>query len=201
LKKTLGLLSGLLLLVAWGCNAPAPEPQKFGVVDVAKVINSSQASQKANAEIEALVRGKQVELNKKGEALKALEKSVKEPGSKVKPDEYNKALAEYQRLAGAAETEVKNKAGDLRKSVLDQVKKIIEGIGKDEKFVMIFISDTVAYYQPETEINDKVIKKYDESAGVAAAPATAPPAPAKAPPITVTPVPPGTVPPAPPASK
>ena len=100
MKKTLGLLSGLLLLVAWGCNAPAPEPQKFGVVDVAKVINSSQASQKANAEIEALVRGKQVELNKKGEALKALEKSVKEPGSKVKPDEYNKALADYQKIGG-----------------------------------------------------------------------------------------------------
>ena len=69
-------------------------------------------------------------------------------------------------MAGAAENEVKNKAGELRKSVLDQVKKIIEGIGKDEKFVMIFISDTVPYYQPATEITDKVIKKYDESAGV-----------------------------------
>jgi Skp family chaperone for outer membrane proteins len=184
----------MLLLLVWGCNAP--EPQKFGVVDVAKVINSSQASQKANAEIEALVRGKQAELNKRGEALKALEKSVKEPGSKVKSDEYNKALAEYQRIAGAAETEVKNKAGELRKSVLDQVKKIIEGIGKDEKFVMIFISDTVPYYQPATDVTDKVIKKYDESAGVAAAPESAPPA---APPVSR----PGTPPtaPAPPANK
>ena len=43
--------------------------------------------------------------------------------------------------------------------MLDQVKKIIEGIGKDEKFVMIFISDTVPYYQPATDVTDKGYQK------------------------------------------
>ena len=204
MKKLGALLTGLLLLTVCGCNAP--EPPKFGVVDVAKVVNTATASQKINAEVEALIRGKQAELNKKAEAVKNLEKSLKEPGSKVKQEEYNRATAEYQQMAMAAEGEVKKKATDLRKVVLDQVKKIIETIGQEEKFVMIFISDTVPYYQPAADVTDKVIKKYNESAGAAAPttpPATkmAPPAmtpPATAPPATAPPTtaPPATAPPA-----
>ena len=176
MKKLSGIFTGIFLLTVFGCNAA--EPPKFGVVDVGKVVNSGKASQKVNAEIEALIRSKQAELNQRGEALKNMEKSLKEPGSKVKPDEYNKAANEYQRLAAAAEADVKKKATELRKTVLDQIKKIIEDIGKEEKFMMIFISDTVPYYQATTDVTDKVIKKYDESAGVntqTAPPQTAPP--------------------------
>ena len=177
MKKLSGIFTGIFLLTVFGCNAA--EPPKFGVVDVAKVLSSAKASQKVNAEIEAIIRGKQAELNQKAEALKNMEKSLKEPGSKVKPDEYNKAAAEYQKLAAAAESEVKNKATELRKSVLEQIKKIIETVGQEEKFVMIFIADTVPYYQATTDVTEKVIKKYDESAGVntqTAPPQTPPPA-------------------------
>ena len=189
--------------MVWGCNAQAPEPPKFGVVDVGKVLSTAKASQKANAEVEALIRGKQAELNQKGEVLKNMEKSLKEPGSKVKPEDYSKAAGDYQKLAAAAEADVKKKATEIRKMALDQIKKIIENIGQEEKYEMIFVSDTVPYYQATTEVTEKVIKRYDE-AGAVSAP-TAPPAtkaapPATAPPITVEPVtPPPATKPAPPA--
>jgi outer membrane protein len=160
------------MLTVFGCNAA--ETPKFGVVDVTKVVQSAKASQKANAEIEALVKTKQNELNQKGEALNKLEKSLKEPGSKMKPDEFNKAAAEYQKLGAAAEADVKNKAAELRKKVFEQIKKVIETIGQEEKFVMIFTADNVPYFQPATDVTEKVIKKYDESAGVNTQ--TAPPA-------------------------
>jgi Skp family chaperone for outer membrane proteins len=166
------------MLTVFGCNAA--EPPKFGVVDVTKVVQSAKASQKANAEIEALVKTKQVELNQKGEALKKMEKSLKEPGSKIKPEEYTKLAAEYQKLGAAAEADVKKKATELRKAVFEQIKKVIEVIGQEEKFVMIFIADNVPYYQPTTDVTDKVIKKYDESAGVSSK--TEPPADKTAPP-------------------
>ena len=89
----------------------------------------------------------------------------------MKPDEFNKAAAEYQKLASTAEADVKKRATELRKTVFDQIRKVIDKIGQDEKFVMIFIADNVPYFQPTTDITDKVIKKYDESAGAAAPPA------------------------------
>lgn len=178
MKKTLGsMLLVIFGLATIGCNAA--EPPKFGVVDVVKVINTSKPGQKANAEIDALVKVKQAELQEKGEAVKKLEKGLKEQPPKGKADDLNRAVAEYRRVAGMADEEIKKKAGELRKTVLEQIKKIIETIGQDDKFVMIFTTDNVPYYQATTEITDKVIKKYDESAGgnaPAAPPAAAPPA-------------------------
>ncbi len=172
MKKLSLVFTGVLLVTMLGCNN---EPPKFGVVDITKVVQSTKASEKANAEVELLIKAKQAELNQKGEALKKLEKSLKEPGSKMKPEEFNQAAAEYQKLAATAESEVKKRATELRKSVFDQIKKIIETIGQEEKYVMIFTADNVPYFQPTNDITDKVIKKYDESAGTPAQ--TAPPAP------------------------
>jgi outer membrane protein len=183
--KKLGLVfAAVLLLMILGCNNQPSnfEPPKFGVVDVAKVVQTAKASQKANVEVESLIRAKQAELNQKGEALKKMEQGLKAPGSKMKPDEFSKAAAEYQKLAAAAEAEVKKKATDLRKTVFDQIKKVIDTVGQDEKFMMIFTADNVPYFQPATDITDKVIKKYDESAGApsqAAPPAQTPEPPKK----------------------
>jgi outer membrane protein len=177
LKKSGLILTGVLLITMLGCNN---EPPKFGVVDVAKVVQTAKASQKANTEVESLIKAKQAELNQKGEALKNLEKSLKQPGSKMKPDEFNKAAAEYQKLAATAESEVKKRATELRKSVFDQIRKVIETMGQEEKYVMIFTADNVPYFQPTTDITDKVIKKYDEDAGAGSQ--TAPPAPKPEPP-------------------
>ena len=163
MKKLGFVLLAICLLATMGCNAP--EPPKFGVVDVIKVVNSSKAGQKANAEVEALVKAKQAEINSKGEAIKKMEKGLKENPPKGKPEDFNRAVAEYQKFVAAADTELKNKAGEMRKTVFDRIKKIIEGIGQEEKFLMIFTSDNVPYYQATTDLTDKVIKKYDESTG------------------------------------
>jgi Skp family chaperone for outer membrane proteins len=154
------MITGIFLLTVIGCKA---EPPKFGVVDVIKVVDNSKAGKKLNAELETLINVKRAELNQKGEALK---KSLKEPGSKVKPDDINKANAEYQKLAAAAEAEVKKKATELRKTMFEQIKKIIEGIGQEENFVMIFTTDNIPYYQATMDVTDKVIQKYDEAAGL-----------------------------------
>ena len=163
MRKLAAVLVGIFLLTTIGCNAA--EPPKFGVVDLVKVVNSSKTSQQATAEIDTFFKAKQAELRDKGEALKKIEKNLKEHPPKGKADDLNRAAAEYQRLATAADAEVKKKAAEMRKAVFEQIKKIIETIGQEEKFLMIFTADNVPYFQQTTDVTDKVIKKYDESAG------------------------------------
>ena len=162
MKKLAVVLMGFLLLMIIGCNAP--EPPKFGVVDVVKVLGSSKTGQKATSEVDNLVKAKQAELKEKGEAIKKIEKNLKENPPKGKAEDLNRAAAEYQRLASAADAEVKKKAAEMRKTVFEQMKKIIETLGQEEKFLMIFTADNVPYFQQTTDVTDKVIKKYDESA-------------------------------------
>jgi outer membrane protein len=161
LQKLGVILAGIFLLTMAGCNS---EPAKFGVVDVAKVVNSSKAGQKANAEIEALVKAKQAEINDKGAAIQKLEKGLKEHPPKGKPDDLSRASAEYQKLAMTAEAEVKKKAQELRLAFFEQIRKIIQTVGEEEKFLMIFTSENVPYYQKATDVTEKVIKKVDGAA-------------------------------------
>jgi outer membrane protein len=162
MQKLGGVLVGIFLLMVLGCQAEAP---KFGVVDLFKVVNSSKVGQKAKADFEAFLKSKQTELAAKEEAVKKLEKSVKEPGSKVKPEEFQKAAGEYQREAMTAEALVKKKDQELKTGLFQQVKKIIESIGQEEKYLMIFTAENIPFYQKAVDVTEKVAQKLDESAG------------------------------------
>ncbi len=161
--KRLGfVLLGIFLLSAIGCKA---EPPKTGVVDVIKVVNGTTVGQKANAEVEALVKAKQAMLKEQEETIKKLEKDLKEHPNKAKEEELKRASNGFQKLLAGSDAEVKKKTAELRRKVLEQLKKVVDTIGQEEKFLVILTTEQVAYYDKTTDITDKVIKKFEELAG------------------------------------
>lgn len=156
------VLMGLFLCTVIACTG---EPPKIGVVDVVRVINDSNEGKKANAEVNDLVQAKQGALKKKAEAVEKLKKSLERENSKGKKDDFNKAAVEYQKLVAAADEEVKKKASELRKVVLDHIRKVLDTIGQEEKFVLILTNENVGFSQKSIDITDKVIKKYNELPG------------------------------------
>lgn len=150
---------GFFLLAAIGCTN---EPPQIGVVDVVRVINGSTEGQKANAEVNALIKARQEEIKKKAAAVEKLKKSLGSEPSKVKRDEFNKAAVGYQQLVAAADEEVKKKAAGLRQAVLEHIRKAIDNVGKEEKFLLILTTENVGYAQKSIDITDKVINKYNE---------------------------------------
>jgi Skp family chaperone for outer membrane proteins len=153
---------GFFLFVAIGCSI---EPPKIGVVDVVRVVNGSVEGKKANTEVDTLVKAKQDALKKEAAAVEKLKKSLGSEPSKTKRDEFNKAAVGYQKLVAAADNEVKKKAAGLRQVVLEHIRKAIETVGKEEKFLLILTTENVGYSQKSIDITDKVIKKYNELQG------------------------------------
>jgi outer membrane protein len=162
LPKLSYVFLGFLLLAVIGCTN---EPPKIGVVNVVRVVNESREGQKANAEVNALVKARQADLKKQEATLEKLKKDLGDKPSKAKRDEFNKASAAYQKAVAAADEEVKQKAAELRKVVLQHITKAIDTIGQEEKFLMIFTNENIAYFEKSTDITDKVIKKYNELQG------------------------------------
>ena len=162
LKKLGFVLVGFFLLAAIGCSG---EPPKIGVVDVVRVINDSIEGKKANAEVNDLVKAKQAMIKKNAEIVEKLKKGLGQEPSKAKRDEFNKAAVGYQKLVSAADEEVKQKATELRKVVLDHIRKALDTIGQEEKFILILTNENVGYSQKSIDITDKVIKKYNELPG------------------------------------
>jgi Skp family chaperone for outer membrane proteins len=156
------VLMGFFLLAAIGCSGEAP---KIGVVDVVRVINGSIEGKKANAEVNTLVKAKQDELKKKAANVEKLKKNLEREPSKAKREEFNKAAAGYQKFVAAADEEVKKKATDLRKVVLEHIRKALDSVGQQEKFLIILTNENAPYFQKSIDITDKVIKKYNELQG------------------------------------
>lgn len=163
MKRMLPVLMGISLCMLAACNA---EPPKIGVVDVVKAVNDSESGKKANAELDVLVKAKQAALKDKADAVENLKKALeKEPPAtrKTKEDELAKAATEYQQLAAASDAEVKKKAADLRGKVIEDLKKVLETIGAEEKYLLILSNENVGYYQKTIDITEKAVKKYNES--------------------------------------
>ena len=162
--KTLAVVvAGIVLCVLGGCNRA--EPPKIAVFDLVRTINESNQGKKANAELDTLLKTKQAELKERAEALDALKKSVeKEPPAtkKAKEDELAKASAEYQQLAASSDAELKKKTSELRGKVLEELRKVLDAIGSEDKLLLIMASENVAYHQKSIDITERVITKYNE---------------------------------------
>jgi Skp family chaperone for outer membrane proteins len=156
------VLMGFFLLAASGCTGEAP---KIGVVDLVRVVNGSIEGQKANAEVNTLVRAKQDALKKKAATVDKLKKGLGPEPSKAKREEFNKAAVGYQKLVAVADEEVKKKAGELRKVVLAHIRRALDTVGQEEKFLIILTNENAPYFQKSIDITDKVIKKYNELQG------------------------------------
>lgn len=162
LKRLGSVLVGFFLFTIIACNG---WPPKIGVVDVIRVINESNEGKKANAEVNDLVKAKQAALKNKAEALEKQKKGLERETSKSKKDDFNWAAASYQKSVAAADEEVKKKAADLRKVVLEHIRKALDAVGQEEKFLIIFTNENAPYFQKSVDITDKVIKKYNELQG------------------------------------
>ncbi|MFZ0931553.1 MAG: OmpH family outer membrane protein [Syntrophobacteraceae bacterium] len=157
-----GLIAVSLLI---GCTDEQP---KIGVVDMGRVISESQEGKKANAELDALVKGKRAEAGEKAEAIDKLRKSLdKEPAAtkKSKEDDLARMSAEYQKIVAGYETEVQKKASELRTGLLKEIKNIVDTVGTEEKYVLILTTENAPYFQKTIDISDKVIMKYNELQG------------------------------------
>jgi outer membrane protein len=163
LNKLVAVLAGIILVALAGCSSKPPE---IGVVDVVRAISESNTGKKANEELDALVKVKQAELKQKADALEKMKGGIeKEPAAtkKAREEELAKAGVEYQNLVNASDAEIRQKAAQLRTTVLEDLKKILGDIGREEKFLFIMTTENVPYFQRSVDITDKVIKKYNES--------------------------------------
>ncbi|MGO9018551.1 MAG: OmpH family outer membrane protein [Syntrophobacteraceae bacterium] len=163
MKKLIFLSIGIVLVALVGCNN---QSAKIGVVDVLKIAKESNEGRKAYTELDALVKSKQEELKQKTDSVKNLEDKLgKAPDESKQPieEELKKASDEYHKLAMSSEAEVKNRNNELHTKIMEDLKKVINDIGSDEKFTLILIAENTPYFQKTIDISDKVLKRYNES--------------------------------------
>ena len=148
----------------------AAEAEKFGAVDIQKVLNESETGKKAKSDLEVLIRSKQATIDEKGKAIEKMKADIEKQASvlsaearKSKEDELEKQVREYQRLVQDSQAEIKKKEAEFTDSILKDIRDIIDKIGEEKGYTLIIEKGMVIYSNKGIDITDVVLKKYDES--------------------------------------
>lgn len=165
MKRLSALVFAAILFAASG--AFAAEAFKVAVVDFGRVLGESKDGRAANAEIEALLKTKQAEVNTKGAALEKAKKDFEsesdQKAKKRKEEELRKVGGEYQNLLATNQAELQKKAAEMRNALISDIRKVVEKIGAEDKYTLIVSAEVSPYFQKNLDITDKVIKSFDES--------------------------------------
>ena len=150
---------------ALGASAP-----KIGTVDIQKFQKTSRAFQKTSARIQKKYEDMKKTLEEERKALQQLEEDFKKQSMMLSLDAHEDKKRELDRkkryvkyLVDDFSQEMKETDRDNTKKILKELEKIIQKVGKDGGYTVIFEKNTIGliYASGTTDITDQVVKLYD----------------------------------------
>jgi Skp family chaperone for outer membrane proteins len=172
------LCSGLTIVLAlalmpWaGMDASAAEQLKLGIVRLNKALNSSSAGQRSKKILLAAKSQKESELKAQEQELKQLQKDLEsnimlsDEAKAKRRNELRQRQRELRTAVQKAQRELQTQERELTKSVLAELKTIVEAISKEDGFDLVFeqaASQVILYSRFKMiDITDKVISRYNK---------------------------------------
>lgn len=156
-------------MAAW---AYAADPPKFGYVDMQKALNLCEAGQEAKkamtGEVEKVhktLEGKQKDLNKLREDMEKRGAVMNENVRREKEKEYQAKLRDLQRMQRDFEDDIRRKDRELTDRVLRDLAKIVQKIGEEGKYTLIFEPNqpAIIYISKALDLTEEVIKRANAS--------------------------------------
>ncbi|HYL06616.1 MAG TPA: OmpH family outer membrane protein [Thermoanaerobaculia bacterium] len=158
-----------------GAAAPAGGTLRVAVIDTEKILLSSAAGKKAIAELKKIQEAKEAELRGKQQEIKELQDKVAQGRLSLAQDklaELAKQLEDKEialrRLSDDAGRELNKKKDDLLGSIDEKVMPVINQIGREQGYTMIFrkFESGLIYADDAIDITASVVQRLDAQAAV-----------------------------------
>lgn len=143
---------------------------RVAYVDLQKALQTVEAGKRAKSKLEKEVQKRKMQLEKQQAALQKeaeqFEKKVailNQTARVKKQAELQKKLMEFQRKASETQMALQKRERELTKPLIDELRAIIEGIGKSRKYQIILEKNesAVLYAESGADLTDEVIKKFN----------------------------------------
>ncbi len=150
--------------------AAAPAAFTFGVIDMSKVLNASDAAKDIYAQLNDKSKQYQSEISKEEDALRGIQASLMKDKDKISKEEMDKKRTEFETRFAAWQ-----KMGMERKRTLDaalanamnklrgESVKIVAGIAKDKNYSAVLTQDAVMISRPDLDMTDVVVAELNKS--------------------------------------
>jgi outer membrane protein len=156
-----------LLLVAVGPSISWAQV-KIGFIDVQRAISESQAGKRAKDKFQAQVKKAEADLLKEKTDLERLKGELDKKAPLLKEDEkrnlegdLQRRYVNYQRSMADQQQELRQKEGEMTADILKELEKIVNEVGKAEKFTLILERSQILYSDQGVDITNKVIEVYN----------------------------------------
>jgi outer membrane protein len=148
--------------------ASAQERVKIGFIDIQRAISESLAGKRAKDRFQAQVKKAEADLLKEKQELERLKSDLDKKGPLLKDDErrnmeadLQKKFVVYQRNMGDYQQDLRQKEGELTSDILKELEKIVNEVGKADKFTLILERSQILYSDQGIDITNKVIEVYN----------------------------------------
>jgi len=163
---TTALMSTLVLSVSM---AFAADVAKIGVVDLQRVLVASDRGMAAQADLKKVgtkleenFKAREAEIIKLKEALEREAMVMSRETREEKEREYRIKVNDFKTLQKKSMQELKAQETQLVSRIREELKGIIEEVGKKEGYLLIIDKAVLHYYPSTIDATDQVIKKYNE---------------------------------------
>lgn len=160
----------LVVLLTLLC-VPAVEAQdrvKIGFIDIQRAISDSNAGKRAKERFQAQVKKAEAELLKEKIELERLKADLDKKGPLMKEEErrslesdLQRRYVNYQRTMTDQQQELRQKEGALTGDILKELEKIVNEIGKTDKFTLILERNQILYSDQGIDVTNKVIEVFN----------------------------------------
>ena len=169
--KKVWIAAGLATLLMAGAPAARAEGIRIGIVDVAKVLNESDAGKAAKKNLEGRFEELKKDVEAKREAarkakdeldsLKVLyDKSKGKEKLKAKEDALQARAEEYQKAVQDAEKEMRSKEQEMTRSIHKIIEEKVNRIVAEEKIQLLLDAQqggTVLHFDAALDVTAKVL--------------------------------------------
>jgi outer membrane protein len=155
-------LAFALLMPTEGFAQDAPAPLKVGVFNADRILAESTMGQQAIAQLDQLQNLRVTELQAQQAQLNALQQRV----LTAAPDsaalfqrDFQDRQIQMQRLQEDVQSELQGRQQELTEPIISQIAEIIERMGDEEGFTMIFnaLQSGLVYIDETVDITDRII--------------------------------------------
>lgn len=148
--------------------APAFADTAIGVVNVAKIMQTSKAATSVRSQLQTKQKAFQSELDAKEKALLAEDQSLVKQKDSADKAAFEKKVKDFREKAATEQREVQSKKAALDKSfaaALEEIQKnvldITKQVAAEKKINLVLGSAQVLYGDTSLDITDEVLKRLD----------------------------------------
>ncbi|MEO5326898.1 MAG: OmpH family outer membrane protein [Magnetococcus sp. THC-1_WYH] len=168
IRNVIMIFVSAVVFLSGGVMAQA-EQYSFAYVDVPRAMASSDAAKRARDLLERKLASKQKEVDSLEQKIKGMKsdlekrKSLMTPESRAETSEKVRSkFREYQRLVEDNQASIDRENGLWTKKISEAMREVIEEIGREQGFTVVFGKGQVLFASGSIDITDQVLKRLNK---------------------------------------